>query len=171
VSLGGRAWFYTTALLAFAACGGNAAPTGPSPDPTAGTVSGMVNGTNWNSLSNAHWIGKPAAGSPPVIIFLFEAPVKCSEIVALGWDKTPTAAKQILEMALMDQAPRTYQIMTDAFAAYLLADYNPDAFSGTITISTVKPSTNIVGSFDLNFLPDSLAGSFDAKYCANGVEP
>jgi hypothetical protein len=131
----------------------------------------MVNGTSWKSLSNAHWIGQPATGSPPVIIFLFEAPVKCSELVALGWDKTPTASKQILELAAMGQAPGTYKIMTDALAAYLLADYNPDAFSGTISITAVNPSTNIVGSFNLGFLTDSLAGTFDARYCADGVEP
>ncbi|HET6284511.1 MAG TPA: hypothetical protein VFH73_26380 [Polyangia bacterium] len=166
------AWIVAVASLAPGVCGcGSSGGAPPPPDPTAGTVSGSVKGTTWDKLSNAHWIGKPATGSPPVILFLFEAPVKCSDIVNVNWDKTATGSRQILEVALKESAVRTYQIMTDAFAAYLFNDYNPDAFSGTVTIKTANPSMNIAGSFDLDFLGDKLMGTFDAKYCGDGVEP
>jgi hypothetical protein len=157
------------ALLVTVGCGGSS-PKGTS-DPTAGNISGSINGTSWTQLSNAYWIGKPAMGSPPMIIFLFEAPVACSEIVNLNWDKTATGSRQILELALLSDMPRTYQIMTDVSAAYLLGDYNPDAYSGTVTLSQVDPTVAVKGSFDLHFLSDSLAGAFDAKYCPDGVEP
>ena len=155
--------------LALAACGGAAAPAPAGPN--AGTIAGAVHGTTWTSLANAYWAGKMVTGSAPVVIFLFEAPVKCADIVNLNWDKTSTGARQILEFGLLDATARSYQIMTDAFANYLFGSYNPDAYSGTITIHAVNPSTDISGSFDLNFLPDSLTGSFDAKYCADGQEP
>jgi hypothetical protein len=157
------------AVLALAACGGGAAA--PPPDASAGTISGTVHGTAWSKLSNAYWIGKNAPGGPAATVFLFEAPVACAEIVNLNWDKTATGARQILEIGFLAQEPRTYQIMTDVIAAYLFKDYNPDAFTGTATIDAVNPMVDLTGSFDLGFLPDALRGSFDAKYCADGVEP
>ena len=56
-------------------------------------------------------------------------------------------------------------------AKYLLGAYNPDAFGGTVTIDTFTPMVDVKGSFDLDFMPDHLAGTFDAKYCADGQEP
>ncbi len=150
-------------------CGGGGQTS--TRDPTAGTIAGSVHGTQWNALSNAYWIGKPAMGSPPVILFMFEAPVACADIVNPNWDKTATGSRQILEVALLDSAARTYQVMTDAFAAYLLADYNPDANAGTITVGATTPSVDMQGSFQLQFLNDSLTGTFDAKYCTDGTEP
>jgi hypothetical protein len=61
--------------------------------------------------------------------------------------------------------------MTDAFAAYLLGDYNPDANAGSITVTATAPTVDMKGTFQLQFLTDSLTGAFDAKYCADGTEP
>jgi hypothetical protein len=160
--------------LGAASCGGGAAA--PPVDPTAGTVSGNVKGTSWTKVSSALWIGKNAPGGPAVTIFVFGAPVACADIVNANWDKTPTGAHQFLELAFTEQATRTFTVMTDVFAAYLLDNYNPDAFAGTVTLSAIAPTTNITGSFDLTFsLPgapiDRLTGTFDAKSCADGVEP
>jgi len=159
------------AALGLAACGGGPRPPPSTADPTAGMIAGAVRGTTWTSLANTYWAGKMVTGAPTVVIFLFEAPVKCADIVNLNWDKTSTGARQILELGLLDATARTYQIMTDAFANYLFGSYNPDAYSGTITIREIHPSMDIAGSFDLNFLPDSLTGTFDAKYCPDGQEP
>ena len=126
-----------SAALLFAAvgCGGNGSPPSSMPDPTAGTISGTVNGTGWTTLSNAYWAGKMVAGSPPVVLFLFEAPVRCADIVNLNWDKTATGDHQILELAFTEQAARGFTVMTDVFANYLFNNYNPDAFSGTAATS------------------------------------
>jgi hypothetical protein len=165
------ACFSVAALLGIASCGGSSGGPAAMADPTAGTIAGTVNGTSWTKLSNAWWAGKMVAGSPPVVLFLFEAPVACSEIVNLNWDKTATGARQILEFGILDMDVRAHQIMTDAFANYLFGNYNPDAYSGTVTITAVNPQANITGSFDLNFLPDTLTGTFDAKWCPDGQEP
>jgi hypothetical protein len=67
--------------------------------------------------------------------------------------------------------------MTDVVANYLYNNYNPDAFSGTVTIDSVTPMVNVTGSFDLTFSlagttpVDRLMGMFDAVYCAGGTEP
>jgi hypothetical protein len=161
-------------VLGAASCGGGTAT--PPPDPTAGTISGTVKMTSWTKVSTAYWIGKNAPGGPAVTIFLFEAPVACADIVNANWDKTATGAHQILELSFTEQAARPFTVMTDVFAAYLLSDYNPDAFAGMVTLSAINATTNITGSFDLTFsLPnapvDRLMGTFDAKYCADGVEP
>jgi len=158
-----------TALLTLGACGSGA--PGAMPDPTAGTIAGTIHGTSFSKLSNAWWAAKMVAGAPPAVIFLFEAPVGCAEIVNLNWDKTATGARQILELDFLDSTARTYQIMTDVSASYLFGAYNPDAYSGTVTITAVNPAQDIVGTFDVGFLPDALTGTFDAKYCADGQEP
>jgi hypothetical protein len=156
-------------LLACAGCGGSS-PSAP-PDPSAGTISGSVKGTSWTKVSNAYWIGKNAPGGPVVSVFLFEAQVPCADIVNLNWDKTATGDHQILELSFTEQAPRAFTVMTDVFAAYLYNNYNPDAFSGTATITAINPGVNLTGSFDLDFLGDKLMGTFDAKFCPDGVEP
>jgi hypothetical protein len=154
--------------LGLAGCGGGASAP---PDPTAGTVSGSVHGTTWSKLSNAYWVGKNMPGSAPVTVFLFEASVQCSDIANLNWDKTATGDHQILELAFTEQAARSFTVMTDVFAAYLYKNYNPDAFSGTAAIAAINPGVNLTGSFDFDFLGDKLAGTFDAKFCADGTEP
>jgi hypothetical protein len=156
------------AALGLTACGGGASAP---PDPTAGTISGSVKGTSWTKVSNAYWIGKNLPGGPAVTVFVFEASVPCSDIVNVNWDKTATAARQILELSFTEEKARAFTVMTDVFAAYLFQDYNPDAFGGTATITAINPGVNLTGSFDFDFLGDKLMGTFDAKFCPDGVEP
>src|SRR5262245_61258770 len=99
------------AMLGLASCGGGS-PAAP-PDPTAGTISGSVKGTTWSKVSNAYWIGNNAAGGPAVTVFIFEASVACSDIVNVNWDKTPTGARQILEIAFLEQRTGAFTVMTD----------------------------------------------------------
>jgi hypothetical protein len=162
------------AALALAACGGGGTSSGAS---GAGTISGDVKTTSWTKLTSAYWIGKNMPGGPAMTLFLFEAPVACADIVNLNWDKTATGAHQLVEIGVLDTAPKTYTVMTDVVASYLYNNYNPDAFSGTVTIESVTPMVNVTGSFDLTFSlagatpVDRLMGTFDAAYCADGTEP
>lgn len=55
--------------------------------------------------------------------------------------------------------------------AYLRGFYNPDADEATVTITKVNPMTSIVGTFEAKYRNDMLRGTFDAAYCATGVEP
>ena len=134
------------------------------------SVSGAVSGTTWSTLSRALWVGKPAVDSAPVFIFLFEAPIQCSAITMQNWDKM-LGATQSLEIGLTSTDPGVYQVAKGASVAYLLGDVNPDADSGAVTISKVVPGMMLSGSFDVKFGADSLKGTFEAPFCAQGVEP
>jgi hypothetical protein len=170
----GRAACLCTMVVALAGCSssGSAPSSGaPSDGGGPGTISGAVTGTSWTTLANAYWIGKPGLGSAPIIVFLFETPVMCSTITNFNWDKTAIGDSQLLEIAVKEVATKTFQIPVEAGVAYLKGFYNPDADMGTVTISQINPMQNIVGSFDAKFMTDSLTGTFDATYCADGVEP
>jgi hypothetical protein len=160
----------TTLALALTGCSGSS--TSPASAPSeAGTISGTVSGTSWTSLSNAYWIGMPSAGSPPLIVFLFEGPMDCATLTNVNWDKTAIGDKQLLEIGVMQSKAGTFQIPMDASVAYLKGFFNPSAEVGTVTVGQINATQNVTGSFDVTFAGDALKGSFDAKYCAGGVEP
>lgn len=147
--------------------GGSAADLGPA---KGGTISGAVQGKQWAVVRSGYWIGRPSAGSAPVIVFLFETPKSCSDIALANWDKI-LGSTQLLEIAVIDAAMGSYAIPSQADVAYLYDNYNPSADSGTVTVDSLEPAQNITGTFDATFGSDSLAGTFDATYCADGVEP
>jgi hypothetical protein len=147
--------------------GSSAHDLGPA---KGGTISGAVQGKQWSVVRSAYWIGKPSAGSAPVIVFLFETPKSCSDLALANWDKI-LGSTQLLEIAVVDAAVASYAIPSEADVAYLYDNYNPSADAGTVTVATVQPAQNITGTFDATFGSDSLAGTFDATYCAEGVEP
>jgi hypothetical protein len=45
------------------------------------------------------------------------------------------------------------------------------ASSGTVTFSSIPSNAGTVGTFALAFGSDHLNGTFDAVFCAAGVEP
>ena len=161
------------ALVAVAGCSSTSShgAADGSAGAAPGTISGTVHGTKWTNLSNAYWIGKTSPGSPKVIVFLFEAPMDCATLKNVNWDKTALGEKQLLEIGVLETMTGSFQIPKDASVAYLRGAYNPDADAGKVTIETIHPSKNLVGGFDVTFMGDALKGSFDAKYCADGVEP
>jgi hypothetical protein len=152
--------------MALAGCGGGTAST----ESPAGTVGGAIHGATWNRLASAFWIGKPSAAPPVTFLFLFETPTTCAELTSPNWDKI-IGNEQVLEIELREAARRTFQVKQDASVAYLRGEYNPDGDGGTVTVTGVTPAARIAGSFDLTFAGQSLRGSFDAAYCADGVEP
>ena len=137
----------------------------------AGTISGGIQGSSWTKLSNAYWIGKPSRGSAPVILFLFESQVACTALVNPNWDKAGISDSSSLEVDLLDAELRLHTVGADVAVAYLKGFYNPDADSGTVTLSELNDAQSIKGSFDLGFGGDALHGTFTAQYCADGVEP
>jgi hypothetical protein len=143
----------------------------------SGTVSGTVNGVPFTKIASAWWIGKPGAGSAPTQIYLSDAALACADITTPGWDKL-LGTKQLMEFDLADSAPKKYVIRTDLDASYVREPYNPGAQSGSVTITATNAGKNIVGSYDLTFATaagdgggDDVKGTFDAAYCADGVEP
>jgi len=153
------------AVVVLGCSGGGTEPDGPN------HVTGVVQGNRFNGVAAAYWIGKPSAGSPPVIVFLLEDYLDCATISQFNWDKT-IGNSQVLEMSAPQLDARTFTVRSEATVAYLRGEYNPDAGSGQLTISTVTPMVNLVGTFSATFTgSDVLDGAFDAQYCASGVEP
>ncbi len=160
----GRAILIAAAL---AGCGGSS----PSGDGGANrTISGSVQGIAWTNFATALWIGKPSAGSPPVIVFVLEAPTPCSAISAFNWDKF-IGDHRVLEIATRETAARAFTVPSEASVAYLRGAYNPDADAGTVTVTALSPAMSMTASFDATFGGDRLAGTFEATYCPDGVEP
>ena len=94
----------------------------------------------------------------------------CADISSFNWDKT-IGTNQVLEISLKEPVLRTFMVKTDAYEAYLRGDFNPEADSGTVTVTQINPAASIKGSFEAHYATDSLKGTFDATYCATGVEP
>jgi hypothetical protein len=173
-------------------------PVGPS---GSGTITGGGSLASWTRVAASHWIAKPDVGSPPVIAYLFESPVDCSAMTTVGWDLPVKGAILELDLwelgptgpfltgsgagpLLGDSAisaPRTFTIATaggTAAASYLLGQANPDASAGTVTIDVLNPSKNVMGALNITFpasggaaSPASASGSFNATWCAAGIEP
>jgi hypothetical protein len=80
-------------------------------------------------------------------------------------------------------SPRTFTVsmnptIATALAAYTFGNLNPGANDGTVTVNQLNPKQNIVGAFDLTFdnpnggpNGDTFKRTFDAKWCAGGVQP
>jgi len=166
--IGARTCCLVGLALGVAACGSGAdADTGSS----AGSIAGGVQDSSWTKLSSAYWIGKPGAGSSPVIFFLFESHVDCSTLVNPNWDKVGISDFQSLEVDMLDEELRDHSVGSDVDVAYLKGFYNPSADSGSVTLSEVKEGESLKGSFDVAFGTDMLHGTFTAQFCADGVEP
>jgi hypothetical protein len=158
------------AVLLLAGCSADATSSKASSS-AAGTISGTVHGTKWTSFADAYWIGMPSAGSPKLIVFLFEGPMDCPTITNPNWDKTAIGDKQLLEIGVKQSATGTFVVPMDASVAYLKGAYNPDADEGEVKVDAIHAAKNLVGSFDVSYMGEPLRGTFDAKYCADGVEP
>lgn len=196
--MAGRAFFWAVLFASVAACSSSSSGGGAA---GGNTVSGTGPLAGWTKFAASHWIANPDPVSTPVILFLFESPIECSAISALGWDSSVTT--RVLEINLWEvtdggpiltggsgpllgssliASPRTFTIdaaaIGTAYVAYLSGAIDAEASEGTVTIDRLTPAQNIVGSLDVKFPaagasagPASATGSFDAKWCATGVEP
>jgi hypothetical protein len=160
----GAAWKTLALVVALGGCGSSKTEAGAG----SGTVSGTIMGTAWTMVRSAYWIGTPAP--PNVFVFLFESSTSCSSITNPNWDKV-IGNEQLLEIELHQMTSKTFQVPGDAGIAYLRGSYNPSAEAGTVTVASIVPMTSLSGSFDARFAGERLQGTFEAAYCAAGVEP
>jgi hypothetical protein len=174
----------TAALFATAlvlACGNSSPAKSNSSQPASDAasadggdvVTGTLMGAPFGAVTNAYWIGMPSAGSYPTQIFIAGGPLTCSAVSVALWDKA-LGNSPLLELGVNGTITNTYTIGTDADANYLpqaVGVFQATADSGTVTVSMVNTSTNVVGSFEAHFMGDTFKGTFDATYCATGVEP
>ena len=148
-----------------------------------GAVTGSVNGaTPFGAVSNAYWIGAPDSAASTVV-YLFNKNVACADIQALGWDTRIPNDTQILEMVMYGTAPATFTVTSSltpapgearvnhTFSRTVGTPIEQFASGGTVTLAQRIAVTKATGTFSLLFGANSMTGSFDAGYCAGGVEP
>jgi hypothetical protein len=109
-------------------------------------------------VAKAYWIGVPDPELPPVNFFLLEPAFICAEISTVNWDKT-AGTRKVLEVSLPDTARAPHRIGGGAVANYLAGAYNPEATSGTVTITAANPARNLTGSFELTFGAETIKGT------------
>jgi hypothetical protein len=176
------------ALLGLAGCSSSDTSAtggsgGAAPASSDNTISGSVLTENWSTVANALWIDHGDASTVQVF-FVFEKPMACAGIQIPGWDKA-AGLGQVLEIGLDGLAAgKTYSLAFDpdagihpADANYLSAidpNVNPTAESGSVTITSIVPSSTVSGSFNAIFpalYAGTLTGTFKAVYCPGGSEP
>jgi hypothetical protein len=154
--------------------------------PGSNTITGMVNGTNFNTVVSCHWIGMPDSPTTDTVVYLFDRSVPCSAITAAGWDGTLAAGTQILELEMIGQSPASYPVTQNAqhipapsesVAAYTVAGPSATdnfATATAITLTTIgTPAAGhfASGNFQLTLAGGMLHGTYSASYCAAGREP
>ncbi|HEY8040761.1 MAG TPA: hypothetical protein VIF15_13240 [Polyangiaceae bacterium] len=146
------------------------------------TISGSGDGTPFTNAATALWLGAPDSAATTVV-YVFSNPVQCSDLATPGWDKRITDKTQFLEMKMFGTAPATFTVTTsvtpapgEASVNYTLSSQTATPVEtggtgGTVVLTTVNASTDVTGTFDLQFGTNKLTGTYDATYCPGGHEP
>jgi hypothetical protein len=179
-------------LVALGACGGGSPATPDasttSPDAPTGSTSimGMVGSTTFTVAMSVYWIGTPDSPSTDTVIYLFDHPVGCAQIVNAGWDTGLVTGTQILELKMVGMAQRSYPETTaathvpapgESASSYTVAAagaMDMIASSGSVTLTSLgTPATGsfAVGTFHVTFGSGVLDGTYAAPFCLKGREP
>ncbi len=157
----------------------HAAPPGM---PGSGAVSGAIGGASYGAVASAFWAGAPDDPATTVI-YVFSAPVACSELASPGWDTRIADATKVLEMKAFGTTPNVYSVVTtltpapgEASVNYTLSSRSgtpkeDGSTKGTVTLTKLTPSISAEGSFSLTFVSGTVMGTFDAVFCPGAHEP
>lgn len=169
-------------LLTLLACSGD-----PSSADTAaagtGTVSGSFEGRAFDTVGAAWRIGEPDDPAQTMVIYVFDNPISCADIVDPAWDERVMDQTQSVEMKVVGTEPGDYPLSEGRTPGPGESDVNytltstsgtpgeTAADSGMVVIDTLEDD-GASGTFDLTFPSgDTLSGSFDASPCLPGHEP
>jgi hypothetical protein len=165
------------------ASGGSGGASGSTGSAGAGTISGSAEGHDSTSVAAAYFIGQSDDPTNTTVIYVFDAPVACSDLSAPGWDTRIVNATGALEMKLIGTSPAKYAVSAsptpkagEASVNFTLSSTTTTpgeeaSSSGYVQLDTLESAKQATGSFDLTFLDGTLTGTFDAAWCANGHEP
>ena len=179
--------------LGLAACGSaSTGDTGDSGGSTSGgdggaaglpTGSGGGNGSDpapFTSVTQL-WIGAPD-DLATTVVYVFSKPTACSVLSSHGWDAQLAPGTQHLEMKEFGNGSGTYTVVTTKTPAPGEAAVNfssnasgtpveTSGSGGTVTLTAVNGNKSTAGRYSLTFGTTQIDGTFDANYCAAGVEP
>ena len=178
-------WFIALLMLS-SGCGQNDQATvgsngQPTPAPASPTGTGMVEGVvdgvpAFGSVKNALWIGD-ANLSITTVLYIFSKPVNCDEIAEAGWDTRIPAGSQVLNVHILGTSEGAYELSGNIAPrgklAYRVVEktLTKQATSGFIHLTAINNGKDVTGDFDAMFDSSPMRGTFDAAYCADGVEP
>jgi hypothetical protein len=148
------------------------APPGANPN----TITGAVGGRTFTSAVTVMRSGKPDDPSNTLVYVLDEA-ITCAEVSSPGWDTRISDGTQVLEIKMLGKSAASYAVPTKAEISYTLSSQTStppeqSATGGSASLDVAVTGTSgAQGSFDITFAHGHLSGTFDAPFCADGVEP
>ena len=124
----------------------------------SGSIAGDIDGRAFDKVAASYLIGQPDDPDRTLVIYVFDAPIACSEIADTGWDEGVADATQSLEMKLVGNTPASYPIPEDGTPATGEADVNYtltstsgtpseiSATSGSVTLDSYTADTSAKGA-------------------------
>ncbi len=161
--------------------------SGDAGAPGTGTISGGVGGVPFD-VAMTVWAGAPDDPTT-IVVYVFSKKVDCAKLHPAGWadDGRIPAGTQFLEIKMKGTtAPDTFTVLGgagtnlaphEASVNYSITSLDGGVSAetissgGTATLSRVSAGVDTVGTFSVKFGAATVAGTFDAAFCAGGTEP
>lgn len=134
-----------------------------------------------SAVKAAYVIGQADDPAGTIVVYVFDAPVSCTELGSPGWDSRIADSTGVLEMKLIGKVVGTYPVAAMAQSKQASVNFVLSSRSGTPkeqaasggSVQLVKLSADGTGegSFELTFGADTTKGTFAAAACAGGHEP
>ncbi len=177
--------------MSLAACGGGGSTVDANlttADAPAGanTIAGAVDGIPFANARSTLWAGNPDNPTTDTVIYVFDHPIACAEIVDAGWDTKIAAGTEILELKVVGKTAQAYPTTTAAtrvpatgesassFTVAAGTATDVVATGGSVTVSTIESAAVghfVAGSFHITFPNGTLDGTFTSPFCSAGREP
>jgi hypothetical protein len=168
---------FALALLTLSACSSSQTDCSTSAA-GSGQASGTLSGKSFDQVRAAYGIGKPDDVLRTTVLYVFDQPIPCCDIVDPGWDARITDGTLVVEMKLIGKTPGTYPVASgpNAGQGQASVNYTVSSTSGTpaeegASGGTVTLESGGKGSFDLSFPDGQTTGTFAAVSCSGGHEP
>lgn len=152
------------------------------PPAGSGTINGTIDARTFDVVAASYIIGAPDDPGRTTVLYVFDSPIACGEIIAAGWDETVPDQSQAIEIKLIGKSPGTYPVASglptsgEADVNYTVTSTSGtpsevSATAGSVTLDAIDGIASATGRFDLVFPGGMLAGSFTAATCGPGREP
>ncbi|HVU52158.1 MAG TPA: hypothetical protein VHL80_15780 [Polyangia bacterium] len=134
----------------------------------------------FNSVERVFWFGPP--GDSSLAVYIFEDMPTCDDVSKQGWLASPKVRPaDVMGITLGGDEPGVYRVVPEkppragnAYILHVIDQADPieesEGFSGSVTLTSVKPGESVSGAFEATFTTGMLQGSFNALPCPTGVE-
>ena len=167
-------------FLFLLACANTPADTAPA---GGGTITGSFGGRPFEEVAASYRIGQPDDPDRTMVVYLFDQPIACADIVDPGWDAHIIDQTQAVEIKVVGTTAGSYPLTSSRTPGPGEADANYTLSSTQGTPAETRADSGLSevddaragaasGTFSLTFpAGDVLTGTFDAAACDPGSEP